>query len=365
QPPAAASSISTPPRSTPSTSSAPTSEGNGLIVDSSPTRLSEEESVAAAVYARCHESVVFIETKAVEVDRFFGRVSESEGAGSGSIVDRRGHVLTNFHVVKDANDVMVTLADGQQFQATVVGADPQNDIAVLRMNATPSQFAKLQPVIFGRSENLMVGQRVFALGSPLGLEQTMTSGVVSSLNRTLPTENHRLIKSVIQIDAALNRGSSGGPLMDSNGRVIGMNTAIASRVGESSGIGFSIPAATLIRIVPQLIKTGRINRPVIGVEAIVELERGLRLVRLLPGGPAERAGLRGVQEIRRRTNMGGYLIQRDMNSGDILLKLDGQAVTSIDDMLTIVESHRPGETITATVLRNGTQLSANIRLASQ
>ncbi|MEL7337735.1 MAG: PDZ domain-containing protein, partial [Planctomycetota bacterium] len=173
------------------------------------------------------------------------------------------------------------------------------------------------------------------------------------------------IKSVIQIDAALNRGSSGGPLMDSNGRVIGMNTAIASRVGESSGIGFSIPAATLIRIVPQLIKTGRINRPVIGVEAIVELERGLRLVRLLPGGPAERAGLRGVQEIRRRTNMGGYLIQRDMNSGDILLKLDGQAVTSIDDMLTIVESHRPGETITATVLRNGTQLSANIRLASQ
>lgn len=319
-----------------------------LYEDDGLAELTPEERINIAVYEKTHRSVVHIETRTVQMNGFFGAAAENEGSGSGSVWDAQGHILTNFHVVAGAQQLLVTLHDGQQFEATLVGADPPNDIAVLRIEAPPESLAPVEP---GRSERLRVGQRVFALGSPLGLEQTMTVGIVSSLNRTLPSQGHRLMKSIIQIDAPLNRGNSGGPLLDSRGRLIGMNTAIASRVGESSGIGFAIPSATIARIVPQLIRYGRINRPSIGIEAVAEVDEGLLIVETVPEGPAEEAGLRGVRVIRRRTVFGDIL-RRDYSAADILTHVDGVEIETVDDLLSTVESKQAGDLVQVTVQRS-------------
>ncbi|WP_164102632.1 S1C family serine protease [Candidatus Laterigemmans baculatus] len=329
-------------------------------VDEELAELTPEERINIAVYEKAHLSVVHIETRTVQSNGFFG-AAENEGSGSGSVWDARGHILTNYHVVAGAQQLLVTLHDGQQFEATLVGADPPNDIAVLRIEAPPEALSPVEP---GRSERLRVGQRVFALGSPLGLEQTMTVGIVSSLNRTLPSQGHRLMKSIIQIDAPLNRGNSGGPLLDSRGRLIGMNTAIASRVGESSGIGFAIPSATISRIVPQLIRFGRINRPSIGIEAVAEVEQGLLIVETVPEGPAEKAGLQGVRVVRRRTVFGDIL-RRDYSTADIMTHVDGVPVNTVDDLLSAVESKQAGDVVRVTVERSDqTSAIIPVRLTS-
>lgn len=322
--------------------------------------LTPEERVNVAVYENCHRSVVHIETRG-DSDSFFGRILANEGSGSGSLWDAEGHVLTNYHVIKGAKQLLVTLHDGTQYDGELVGIDIPNDIAVLKISPENDE---LSPVTPGLSEKLRVGQRVFALGSPLGLEQTMTVGIVSSVNRTIPSLSKRMMKSIIQIDAALNRGNSGGPLMNSRGELIGMNTAIASQVGENSGIGFAIPSATISRIVPQLIQFGKVRRPSIGIESIAETSKGLLIVTLEPEGPAELAGVKAARVVRRRTVLGD-LIRRDYSTADILTEIDGQPIRSADDLLSTVESRKAGDSILVTLRRRDETVRLPIRLIEE
>lgn len=322
--------------------------------------LTPEERVNVAVYEHSHRSVVHIETRG-DTDSMLRRILTSEGSGSGSIWDQAGHILTNYHVIKGATGLVVTMHDGKQFDASLVGHDVSNDIAILKIE--PDDY-DLLPVRPGRSDRLKVGQRVFALGSPLGLEQTMTVGVVSSVNRTLPSLSKRTMKSIIQIDAALNRGNSGGPLMNSSGELIGMNTAIASRIGENSGIGFAIPAATILRIAPQLIQFGKVRRPSIGIESIAETPKGLLLVTLEPGGPAEKAGLQSVRIVRRRTLL-GELVRRDYSTADVLTEIDGEPIQNADDLLSSIESRKAGDSILVTLRRKDETIQVPIRLVEE
>ena len=217
--------------------------------------------MGVAVYENVNRSVVNIVTKIPGTAGLLMFDNSQEGAGSGSVLDKRGNILTNYHVIEGAREIEVTLFDGSQHEARVVGRDISSDIAVLHIDAPPEL---LWPVYFGDSTRLKVGQRVFAIGNPFGLERTLTTGIVSSLNRTLPARNNRTIKSIIQIDAAINPGNSGGPLLDSHGRLIGMNTAIASRTGQNTGVGFAIPVSNIARVVPELIEKGHVVRPETG-----------------------------------------------------------------------------------------------------
>jgi len=246
-----------------------------------------EERVNINVYEKVNRSVVNITTRIPRAELFFA-MEPAEGAGSGSVLDPDGHILTNYHVIEGAQEVRVTLFNGESYDAGLMGADPVFDIAVLRINA-PRQI--LFPVDFGDSSVLKVGQKVFAIGNPFGLERTMTVGIISSLNRSLPARSGRTMKSIIQIDAALNQGNSGGPLLDSHGRLIGMNTAIASPTGANTGVGFAIPINNIRRVVPQLIEKGRVVRPDIGITRVYQTEQGLVIATMAEGGPAERARL--------------------------------------------------------------------------
>ena len=253
-----------------------------------------EEHVNIAVYDIANRSVVNITTKGYQGERFLLLEIPSEGEGSGVVLDRQGHILTNFHVVDKAQQILVTLFDGNAYEAKLIGEDPATDVAVLSI-AAPAE--SLSPVVFGNSADLKVGQRVFAIGNPFGLERTMTTGIISSLNRSLPSRrNGRSIKSIIQIDAAINPGNSGGPLLDSHGRMIGMNAAIASKTGESAGVGFAIPVNTIARVVPQLIAAGRVRRPDAGITRVHETDKGLLIADAGPrrsGGACRSAGAEG------------------------------------------------------------------------
>jgi len=319
--------------------------------------ISSEEAINVAVYERVNKSVVNITTKTQNVDPFFLTQSESEGAGSGSVLDKTGHILTNFHVIEDANRAIVTLYDGKSYPAKLVGADPINDVAVIKIDA-PEET--LVPVTFGDSSRLKVGMRVFAIGNPFGLERTLTTGIISSLNRSLKIHSRR-IKSIIQTDAAINPGSSGGPLLDIRGRLIGMNTAIASSVGQSAGVGFSIPAGLIERIVPQLITDGRVVRADSGISRVYETEEGLLIEKLVPDGPAARAGLQGPKLIRRQE--GFFLFQKiDRSAADIIIEVNGEKTTTAEEFLNAIEAHKPGDTVELTILRRGRMMKVNVRL---
>ncbi len=231
-----------------------------------------DERINIAVYENCNRSVVNIDTTVVQSRMIFE--TQSEGSGSGSVLDKQGHILTNYHVIEGAREINVTLFDGKTYDAQLVGHDPPTDVAVIKINA-PAEV--LFPIRFGESNRLKVGQRVFAIGNPFGLERTLTTGIVSSLNRSLPARTKRAMKSIIQIDAAINPGNSGGPLLDSRGRLIGMNTAIASTTGQNTGVGFAIPSATITRVVPQLIERGHVIRPETGIAAVARTDRGLMI----------------------------------------------------------------------------------------
>jgi S1-C subfamily serine protease len=253
--------------------------------------------------------------------------------------------------VEGARDISVTLYNGKSYEAVPVGGDANSDVAVIKIDAPAEE---LFPVRLGDSSRLRVGQRVFALGNPFGLERTLTIGIISSLDRTLPTRNNRTVKSVIQTDAAINPGNSGGPLLDSHSRLIGMNTAIASRTGQSSGVGFAIPANVIDRVVQQLIEKGRVIRPETGISLVSRMEKGLRIVALAPNGPAERAGLRGATLKRERRRQGPFVYDYqtvDRSTADIIVAVDDQEVSSADDLLTIVESKRPGDQVVIRILR--------------
>ncbi len=323
-----------------------------------------EELVNIAVYENGNRSVVNITTHSVRPDAFFMLAEDVEGSGSGSVLDKDGHILTNYHVIAGSREVQVTLYDGSTYNAGLVGQDPQNDTAILRIEA-PREL--LFPVTLGDSSRIKVGQKVYAIGNPLGLERTMTVGIVSSLNRTLPSRNGRTMKSIVQIDAALNRGNSGGPLLSSRGQLIGMNTAIASPsgAGENIGIGFAIPVNTLRRVIPQLIEHGRVIRADIGVTRVYETERGLVIATLSPGGPAERAGLRGFRVVRRERRRGPFISVEtfvDRDYADTIVAVDGRRTNTADDLLTAVESKKPGQETVVTVIREGKQVQVTVIL---
>jgi len=325
--------------------------------------LTPEERVNVAVYEAANRSVVNISTKSVQTDLFFMREIISPGEGSGAVIDRQGHVLTNFHVVDGAREIQVTLYNGQGFKAALVGVDPDTDTAVLEIDA-PADC--LHPLTLGSSTGLKVGQRVYAIGNPFGLERTMTTGIISSLNREIPSRrNYRSVTSIIQIDAAINPGNSGGPLLDSHARMIGMNTAIASKTGESAGVGFAIPVNTIARVVPQLIQNGRVIRADAGIAKVYTTEEGLLVARLVPGGPAEKAGIQGPKIVRQRRREGPFVYEStriDRTAADLIVAVDGERVRTPDEFLTAIEAHRPGEEVTITVVREGRRLDVAVTL---
>jgi S1-C subfamily serine protease len=301
---------------------------------------------------------VHITTRSVRGEKFFMLEVPTEGSGSGSVLDKAGHILTNNHVIDGARQVQVTLFDGESHEAKFVGADPINDVAVIRIEAPASS---LHPVVFGDSRRLRVGMRVFALGNPFGLERTLTTGIISSLNRSLQIHESRTIRSIIQIDAAINPGSSGGPLLETHGRLIGMNTAIATKTGQSAGVGFALPVSIISRIVPQLIERGRVIRPEIGISKVYETERGLMIFKLVPGGAADRAGLRGSQFVSRRRGL--FIVESvDHSVADIIVAVDDQKVSSADDFLSYIEAKDPGNTVTIKVLRQGKEVRVPVTL---
>ena len=326
--------------------------------------LSPEERINVIVYERVNRAVVNINTRSVRTDPFMMFESPSEGAGSGSVLDRQGHILTNYHVVEGAREIQVTLANGIAYDAHPVGMDPATDMAVIKIDAPPES---LFPVALGESTRLKVGQRVLAIGNPFGLERTLTVGIVSSLNRTIRSSNQRKIQGIIQTDAAINPGNSGGPLLDSHGRLIGVNTAIASRTGQSAGVGFAIPVSAVRYVVPQLIRDGRVIRAEIGIAKVVETEQGLVIATTTKGGPAESAGLQGFRLVTRRRRQGPFVYEQtsiDRSAADRIVAVDGVAITSADQFLHLIESHKPGETITVTVIREGTQVDVPVALTA-
>ncbi|HEY2893273.1 MAG TPA: trypsin-like peptidase domain-containing protein, partial [Pirellulales bacterium] len=328
------------------------------------TELTPEEQVNISVYEQVNRSVVNINTKSVRSDAFFFFEVPAEGGGSGSVLDTRGHVLTNFHVIDGAREIEVVLFDGKSYEGRLVGKDESGDVAVIKIDA-PTE--SLLPVAFGDSTHLRVGQRVFAIGNPFGLERTLTTGIISSLNRSLPARNHRTIRSIIQIDAAINPGNSGGPLLDSHGRLIGMNTAIASPTGQSAGVGFAIPIANIARIVPQLIERGRVIRPDVGITRVLQTEHGLLIATMTPGGPAEQAGLRGFRIVKQRRKPGPFSYDTqtiDRNAADLIVAVDGEKIVKAGDFLSLVEAKQPGDEVMLTVIRAGREMNVPVRLAA-
>jgi S1-C subfamily serine protease len=308
-----------------------------------------EEQTVMRVFERAAPSVVNIDTTALQATLFSMRFDEvRQGSGSGFVYDKKGHVVTNFHVIEGAiarrGKVFVTLKGGDRMEARIVGVEPDKDLALLKIDADPKQ---LVPVAMGRSDALRVGQTVLAIGNPFGLDQTLTTGVVSALGREIQSRTDRKIQDVIQTDAAINPGNSGGPLLDSRGRVIGVNTQIYSPSGASAGIGFAIPASAVERVVPQLIQYGRVNRPVLGVrlvsDAIAQRNgiEGVIIESVEPGGPADRAGLRGLVQTR-----SGYPAV-----GDVIVAIDDKPVRDASAMLDELDRRQPGDDIKVTVQR--------------
>jgi S1-C subfamily serine protease len=332
----------------------------GIVFPDGFVAMSTEEANNVSVYEQANRSVVNISTKSIRPEAFL-MVSEIEGSGSGSVFDKQGHILTNYHVIEGAKSIDVTLFNGDSFTAELVGQDPDNDLAVLQISAPESM---LFPIPWGDSSNLRVGQHIIAIGNPFGFERTMSTGIISSLNRQIMSKTRRPIRSIIQIDAALNQGNSGGPLLSSRGELIGMNTAIATRSGDNAGIGFAIPINTIRRVVPQLLASGRVLRPTIGIMQVYETDRGLLVVVMTPNGPAEKAGIRGSLE-RRKVRRGVMVLEQETlnhSQADLIIGIDDHKVKQADDLLSVIETKKAGDQVVLTVVRGGKQLQIPVTL---
>ncbi len=319
-----------------------------------------EEQNNISVYRKNIDSVVNITSHAVESNFFYGLVPQ-DGAGSGFILDKDGHILTNYHVIADARQVEVTLHNRKKYKATIIGQDRSHDLAVLQIKAPD-----LTPMTLGDSKNLQVGQKVYAIGNPFGLSGTLTRGIVSSI-RSVQEPDGMTIDEAIQTDAAINPGNSGGPLLNWHGEVIGINTMIASNVGQSAGIGFAIPINTAKAVLNDLLTLGRVRRPALGVSTIpispeladqmgLASDYGLLIVQVVPGGAADRAGLRGGTE---RAYLGNTPI---MIGGDLIVAIDGQDVQEEQDLSHIMNNHRAGDTVSVTLYRGKKKLQVQVVL---
>jgi S1-C subfamily serine protease len=323
--------------------------------------LAQDEQTTIGIFESVSPSVVNITTTAQRRDLWTRRVSEvPAGTGSGFVWDDQGHVVTNFHVVAGASRAIVGLDSGRSFEAVLVGASPEHDLAVLRINVS---IDAPPPVPVGTSADLRVGQKVFAIGNPFGLDHTLTTGVISALDRTIPGEGGVDIEGLIQTDAAINPGNSGGPLIDSAGRLIGINTAIYSPSGASAGIGFSVPVDVVNKVVPGLIADGRFVRPVIGITGNDDVSRellaesgveGVMVLGIAPGSPADRAGLRPAMR-----DAGGRV-----RLGDVIQAIDGEPVRSMSDLTGLLEKRQVGDAVAITLWRDGELVPVDLTLAA-
>ena len=327
----------------------------------------QEEAQNINVYALCNEAVVNINTQVTAYDWFLQPYVQEGGSGSGSIIDKRGYILTNVHVIEGATKIYVSLFDGTQYEAEVVGTDLDSDLAVIKF--TPPSGMELKTIAFGDSSSLKVGQRVIAIGNPFGLERTMTTGIVSGLGRPIQNSNNRIIRDMIQTDAAINPGNSGGPLLDTNGKMIGINTMIQSSSGSSAGVGFAVPSTTAVRVVADLIKYGKVHRGTIDATVIqlsrriaqyagLDISNGVLISEVVKGGNAESAGLKGG------TEAAYYGSRRDIIyiGGDVITQIDNIAITSLADYYSALESKKAGDMVTVVVRRNRKNVTLKIKL---
>ena len=324
-------------------------------IDNSPVIMSKDEEINIRVFEQAHSAVVNISSVTLSYNSWL-QIVPTEGQGSGFIIDRRGYILTNNHVIGNAKEIRVTLADGEKLPAKLIGRDVYSDIAVIKVNSEKIKVA----AVLGDSDKLQVGQKAIAIGNPFGLSHTLTTGVISALGRSIETSEGIEIDEIIQTDAAINPGNSGGPLLNSNGEVIGMNTAILSRSGGYQGIGFAIPINRAKEVATQLIETGRVPRPWLGIESVtiddqlaydlnLPVNYGLMLQKTFPGSPADKAGLRGGQ---RYVIIGGMQL---LIGGDIIVGIDNEKVTDSKRYMNILSKKKVGQKITLEFYR-GQQL---------
>ena len=322
--------------------------------------LATDEQNNIEVYKSISPGVVYIQSTTTVRD-FFGLFSQPvEGAGSGSIIDEQGDILTNYHVIANAEKLTVSFGGGKNYSAKVVGRDPDTDLAVIRLLEAPKEQMTIVPM--GDSDRLIVGQKVLAIGNPFGLDRTLTTGVISGLQRPIRAQNGRQIEGAIQTDASINPGNSGGPLLDSHGRMIGINSQIESPSGASAGVGFAIPVNIAKRIVPELVRNGSVSRPKLGIvprdiEALAGQVRlpvsyGVLIWAVQPGGAAASAGLRGLVQTE----------EGDVELGDIIVAIDGQKISNNDELLSVLDKHQIGEMVNVEIMRNGRRMTVPVRL---
>ncbi len=314
-------------------------------------KLGADEQATIDVFGKFSRSVVHVTNLAVRRDMSLNETEIPQGVGSGFVWDSDGHIVTNFHVVQEADRASVTLNDGKTYPATIVGVEPNKDLAVLHIDAPA---AKLLPIPVGQSATLKVGQKVLAIGNPFGLDQTLTTGVISGLGREIKSVTQRPILDVIQTDASINPGNSGGPLLDSSGRLIGINTAIYSPSGANAGIGFAVPVDTINLIVPQLIRSGKITSPVLGIVPLSDQQAqryrvadGVAVRTVTPGSAADQAGIVGM--------VPGQL-------GDVIVNMDGTDVHRLSDLFKVLDGHKIGDAIDVVLDNQGRRRTVKVTL---
>ena len=325
------------------------------------SRLSIDEQENIRIYEKSSRAVVNISNIAVNYDFFYRAIPAESGSGTGFIIGESGIIVTNYHVVENASKLVVTLSNNSQWPGKLIGADPNNDLAIVRIQAPVDSYDILE---FSNSNDIVVGQKVLALGNPFGLRQTLTIGIISALGRTIAAKNGRKIEGIIQTDAAINPGNSGGPLLDSEGKVIGINTAIIGSAG-SVGIGFAVPSNTALRILPDLLEYGYVRRPWLGIEPIptvylrrigIDVPDGLLIARVVIGASADQAGLRGAS---RTVKVGRYKVPW---GGDIITHINGSPVFTMEDLAQQIETRKSGDEVTISYIRKESVDSVIVKL---